>query len=223
MTEKTVRLSVEGRAIQAPATSSILQAFVHAGETLVEGVGCMGQGVCGSCRVMVRRAGAPEVKTELACETVVEDGMQVAFLDYFAPTSARHVYRLEDIVDSWQALGKIDEVFPEAAHCRHCSGCDRACPKGLEVQRGVQLAVSGELGASSQVFDECVMCNLCTLACPEHIRPNHLGLFVRRMIASLSLRPSDLMRRLQQIESGEMKIDFDAPGARPPRASGAAP
>ena len=223
MTEKTVRLSVEGRAIQAPATSSILQAFVHAGETLVEGVGCMGQGVCGSCRVMVRRAGAPEVKTELACETVVEDGMQVAFLDYFAPTSARHVYRLEDIHDSWQALGKIDEVFPEAAHCRHCSGCDRACPKGLEVQRGVQLAVAGELGASSQVFDECVMCNLCTLACPEHIRPNHLGLFVRRMIASLSLRPSDLMRRLQQIESGEMKIDFDAPGARPPRGSGAAP
>jgi len=149
--------------------------------------------------------------------------MQVAFLDYFAATSARHVYRLEDIVDSWQALGKIDEVFPEAAHCRHCSGCDRACPKGLEVQRGVQLAVAGELGASSQVFDECVMCNLCTLACPEHIRPNHLGLFVRRMIASLSLRPSDLMRRLQQIESGEMKIDFDAPGARPPRGSGAAP
>jgi len=223
VTEKTVRLSVEGRAIQAPATSSILQAFVHAGETLVEGVGCMGQGVCGSCRVMVRRAGAPEVKTELACETVVEDGMQVAFLDYFAATPARHVYRLEDIADSWQALGKIDEVFPEAAHCRHCSGCDRACPKGLEVQRGVELAVAGELGASSQVFDECVMCNLCTLACPEHIRPNHLGLFVRRMIASLSLRPSDLMRRLQQIESGEMKIDFDAPGARPPRGSGAAP
>jgi ferredoxin len=56
-----VRLSVEGRAIQAPASSSILQAFVHAGETLIEGVGCMGQGVCGSCRVMVRRAGAPEV------------------------------------------------------------------------------------------------------------------------------------------------------------------
>ena len=216
MTEKTVRLSVEGRAIQAPATSSILQAFVHAGETLVEGVGCMGQGVCGSCRVMVRRAGAPEVKTELACETVVEDGMQVAFIDYFAATSARHVYRMEDIGDSWQALGKIDEVFPEAAHCRHCSGCDRACPKGLEVQRGVQLAVAGELGASSQVFDECVMCNLCTLACPEHIRPNHLGLFVRRIVASQALRPANLMLRLRQVESGEMTIDFDAPGARPP-------
>jgi ferredoxin len=211
-----VRLSIDGRAIQAPATSSILQALVHAGETLVEGVGCMGQGVCGSCRVMVRLAGEQEVKTQLACETVVEEGMQVAFLEYLT-SSVTHAYRIEDIGDSWQALGKIGEVFPEASHCRHCGGCNRACPKGLEVERGVNLAVGGELAASSQVFDECVMCNLCTLACPEHIRPNHLGLFVRRMIASLAWRPSDLMRRLQQIESGEMKIDFDAPGARPPR------
>ena len=209
-----IRLSIEGHTLEAEVGSSILQAFVHAGHTLVEGVGCMGQGVCGSCRVMVRRAGVPDVKTELACETVVEDGMQVAVLEYFTP-SVRHVYDIEQIGDSWEALGKIGEVFPEAPHCRHCGGCDRACPKGLDVQRGVNLAVDGELTASGQVFDECVMCNLCTLACPEHIRPNHLGLFVRRMIASLTLRPADLMRRLQQIESGEMTIDFDSPGARP--------
>ena len=213
MTENLVRLTIEGRAIEAQARSSILQAFVYAGATLVEGVGCMGQGVCGSCRVMVRRADSREVKMALACETVVEDGMQVAFLEYFS-THGRHVYRIEDIGDSWGALREIGEVFPEAAHCRHCSGCDRACPKGLEVQLGVSLAVEGELAAASHVFDECVMCNLCTLACPEHIRPNHLGLFVRRMIATLTLRPADLMRRLQQIERGEMKIDFDAPGAR---------
>jgi succinate dehydrogenase/fumarate reductase-like Fe-S protein len=211
-----VCLSIEGHQVEAPANCSILQAFVHAGQTLVQGVGCMGQGVCGSCRVMVRRSGEQEVKTALACETLVEDGMQVAFLDYFT-ASARHAYRIEDVGDSWQALRTISEIFPEAAHCRHCSGCDRACPKGLDVQRGVKLAVEGKLAASSEVFDECVMCNLCTLACPEHIRPNHLGLFVRRMIAAVTLRPANLMRRLQQIESGEMKIDFDAPGAHPPR------
>ena len=211
-----VHLNIEGRELEAPAGCSILQAFVHAGETLVESVGCMGQGVCGSCRVMVRRSGELEVNTALACETLVEDGMQVAFLDYFT-RAAPHPYRLDQLSDSWQTLNMIDEVFPEASHCRHCSGCDRACPKGLDVQRGVNFAVEGKLAESGQVFDECVMCNLCTLACPEHIRPNHLGLFVRRMIASLSLRPANLMRRLQQIENGEMTIDFDAPGARPPR------
>jgi ferredoxin len=211
-----VRLSIEGRELEAPANCSILQACLHAGQTLVQGVGCMGQGVCGSCRVMVRRSGEQEVKTLLACETLIDDGMQVAFIDYFT-TQTRHVYRMEALGDSWQVLRTISDIFPEASHCRHCSGCDRACPKGLEVQRGVNLAVEGKLAESGQVFDECVMCNLCTLACPEHIRPNHLGLFVRRMTASHSLRPANLIRRLQQIERGEMKIDLNAPAAQPPR------
>jgi ferredoxin len=214
-TSELVQLSIDGRALQAPATSSILQAMVHSGQTLVEGVGCMGQGVCGSCRVMVRRAGEREVSTALACETLVQEGMQVAFLEYFT-SAMRHRYRIEDFADSWQALPQINEVFPESSHCRHCGGCDRACPKGLEVQRGVNHAAAGELAAASEVFDECVMCNLCTLACPEHISPNHLGLFVRRLRASASLRPSDLLLRLQEIERGEQTIDFDAPGAHPP-------
>ncbi|BCQ28533.1 2Fe-2S iron-sulfur cluster binding domain-containing protein (plasmid) [Caballeronia sp. NK8] len=210
-----VSLSIEGREVDAPENCSILQAFVHAGATLVEGVGCMGQGVCGSCRVIVRRCGEQEVKTALACETLIETGMQVAFLDYFT-ISTRHTYRMENLGDSWQMLRAVSQIFPEASHCRHCGGCDRACPKGLDVQRGVNLAVEGKLAPSAQVFDECVMCNLCTLACPELIRPNHLGLFVRRMTAAAALRPANLMRRLQQIESGEMTIDFNAPGAHPP-------
>jgi succinate dehydrogenase/fumarate reductase-like Fe-S protein len=211
-----VRLSVDGSAIEAAAGCSILQAVVQAGQTLVAGVGCMGQGVCGSCRVMVRRAGSTEVRTELACETVVDEGMHVAMLEYFT-SPAQHGYRIDSLGDSWQALVTINGVFPEAAHCRHCGGCDSACPKGLDVQRGVNMAVDGQLAAAGRVFDECVMCDLCTLACPEHIEPNHLGLFVRRMVAAHTLRPANLMRRLQQIERGEMKIDFDAPGAHAPR------
>ena len=87
----------------------------------------------------------------------------------------------------------------------------------VKATAGRVLGVAGELAAAGAVFDECVMCNLCTLACPEHIRPNHLGLFVRRMMAAHTLRPANLMRRLQEIERGEVAIDFDAAGARPPR------
>ena len=54
------------------------------------------------------------------------------------------------------------------------------------------------------------MCNLCTLACPEYIRPNHVGLFARRAVASLGLRPNDLIARIQQVESGELGIDVTA-------------
>jgi heterodisulfide reductase subunit C len=159
---------------------------------------------------MVRRLGSPEVKTELACETLVEDGMQVSFIDYFTPRRP-HVYQIEDVQDSWHVSAQLNGIFPEAKHCRHCSGCDRSCPKDIEVQLGVNLAAAGDIREASDVFETCVMCNLCTLACPEHIRPNHVGMFARRAVAALSLRPTDLISRLAEIESGEMTIDVNAP------------
>lgn len=89
------------------------------------------------------------------------------------------------------------------------------CPKGIEVQRAVTLAVEGRGLAAGALFDHCVMCNLCVAACPEHIAPAHLGQFLRRMGASLTLRPGDLVLRLQEIEQGKQPIDLDAPGAQP--------
>lgn len=214
MSEQMVRVTIEGRTFAAPDSKSILQAYVHSGEPLFKNVGCMGQGVCGSCRCMVRRAGSREVATQLACETRIEEGMQVSFIDYFTPRRP-HVYQIEDVSDSWKVYRQVDEIFPEAKHCRHCNGCDRACPKDIEVQRGVNLAVAGDIYRAAEIFELCVMCNLCTLACPEYIRPNHLGMFVRRAVATLGLRPSDLVMRLQQIESGEMTVDVNAPAGNP--------
>lgn len=209
MRDDTVSLVIEGRVVEAPPSASIIQAYSASGGQLVTNVGCMGQGVCGSCRCMVRREGGRDVTMELACETPVEAGMQVAFVSYFQPKRP-HVYDLDTLADGWQILDAIDEVFPQAKSCRHCGGCDRACPRGLDVQKGVESAVSGDVQAAKDVFSECIMCNLCTLACPERIRPNHLGLFVRRALAALTLRPVELMRRLRQIESGQLTVDVSA-------------
>ncbi|WP_338665964.1 4Fe-4S dicluster domain-containing protein [Pararoseomonas sp. SCSIO 73927] len=209
-----VRFVFDGHAIETGVRTSLLQAWVGAGLPLTENVGCMGQGVCGACRVLVRRAGERLACTALACETLAEPGMQVSFLDHF-PASRPHAYDLRALTDSWTAIDRIDAVFPEAKNCRHCSGCDRACPKGIEVQRMVNLAAAGQALAAADLFDHCVMCNLCVAACPEHIDPAHLGQFVRRMTASLTLRPSDLIMRLHEIEEGRQPIDPDAPGANP--------
>lgn len=210
-----VRLVFDGQAIEAEAGASLLQAWAAAGLPLTENVGCMGQGVCGACRVLVRREGERLAGTALACETPAEEGMQVSFLDHF-PARRPHAYDLRALTDSWTALDQIDAVFPEAKNCRHCSGCDRACPKGIEVQRMVNLAAGGEAFAAAALFDHCVMCNLCVAACPEHIDPAHLGQFVRRMSAALTLRPGDLIARLREIERGGQPIDPEAPGANPP-------
>ena len=208
-TQEPYRLIIDGQEVYASPDSSIIQAFAHAGQALTANVGCMGQGVCGSCRCLIRREGERDVTTALACETKVEPGMQVSFLDYFIPEHV-HYYDVAEAGDGWNWLDDAARYFPEAAHCRHCGGCDRACPKGLRVQDGVAEVVAGEFSAAAQTFDECVMCNLCTLACPENIRPNHVGLFARRMRSARMLRPIDLMRRLQQIDNGVMSVDIHA-------------
>jgi succinate dehydrogenase/fumarate reductase-like Fe-S protein len=209
-----IPIIIDGHAIEAPPGASLIQAWIAAGLPLTENVGCMGQGVCGACRVLVRREGERIATAALACETRAEPGMQVAFIDHF-PARRPHAYDLAAMGDSWTALGQVDAVFPEAKHCRHCGGCDAACPKGIEVQKAVTLAVEGRALAAGALFDHCVMCNLCVAACPEHIAPSHLGQFLRRMANSLTLRPGDLIERLRQIEEGGQDIDLDSPGAAP--------
>jgi succinate dehydrogenase/fumarate reductase-like Fe-S protein len=204
-----IRVSIDGRMLVVASPVSILQASTADGTPLTANVGCLGQGVCGACRCMVRRNGEPRVATVLACETLAEDGMQVSFIDYLTPDRA-HTYDIAAISDVWRLSDAIRGIFPEAADCRHCGGCDRACPKGLDVQRGVAFAVAGDFAATAEIFDQCVMCNLCTLACPERIWPNHLGLMVRRALAASILHPSDLIRRLNELERGDQVLDLSA-------------
>ena len=204
---ETIHISIDGREKEAQANDSILQAHLKGDETVTANIGCMGQGVCGACRCLVRKKGERETQARLACETVAEDGMQVSFIDYYLPAHVSR-YDLSDIRDGWAWMTQLRTIFPEAAHCRHCSGCDRACPKSLEVQQGIALAVQGELQAAAELFDACIMCNLCTLACPENIRPNHVGLFLRRSHAAQTLRPGDLLRRLDEQSRSEMSIDI---------------
>jgi len=211
--DTAIPLTIDGHAITAAPGASLIQAWLAAGLPLDQNVGCMGQGVCGACRVLVRRKGERIASAALACETRAEPGMQVAFVDHF-PARRPHAYTLDE-ADSWGAVAAIDRVFPEAKHCRHCGGCDAACPKQIEVQKAVNLAVEGRALGAAALFDHCVMCNLCVAACPEDIAPAHLGQFLRRMSASLTLRPGDLVLRLREIEDGRQAIDLDAPGAQP--------
>ncbi|MBA4709316.1 4Fe-4S dicluster domain-containing protein [Aquitalea aquatica] len=210
---ETICISIDGKVMAAQPGDSILQTRLHGPEAVTANIGCMGQGVCGSCRCLVRKAGERETVSRLACETEVEDGMQVSFIDYYQPDHV-HRYRPHDLRDGWQALPQLQQTFPETAHCRHCGGCDRACPRGIPVQQGIALASRGELPAAAALFDACIMCNLCTLACPENIRPNHVGLYLRRAQAIQNLRPGDLLRRLDQQARGQLSIDTTAHLAR---------
>lgn len=206
MTEPTkplITLSINGRDISAPESLSVIQALWYAGYPRVKGVGCM-QGVCGSCRILVRRGDSNEVSTELACELLIEEGMDVHFLNF--PIPAHHRYQLDDIPSSWEVQAKFHDIFPEASECRHCGGCDSTCPKGLDVQKGVELAVQDRFEEAGEQFVECVMCNLCQTACPEKITPNHVAQFSRRVTAHFGIRPPNLIHRLEKMRKGELQI-----------------
>lgn len=205
--DKLVNLHINGKPIAAPASLSVIQALWHSGYPRVKSIGCL-QGVCGSCRVMVRRADSHEVTTELGCQLLVAEGMQVNFLVFPAPT--HHTYDLTAIKNSWEVQAKFHQIFPEADHCRECGGCNASCPKGIDVERGVELAAKGRFSEAGNLFIECVMCDLCMTACPEHISPNHVGLFSRRVTAYFHIRPSNLINRLETLRKGGLRVRPDA-------------
>lgn len=211
-TQEPVNVVIDGKAIQAPSSLSVIQALWHAGYPRVKGVGCL-EGVCGSCRVLVRRDGQDKVSMELGCQTLVEEGMQVLFLVFPNPT--HHHYQLDEIKNSWDVQAEFHRIFPEANHCRHCSGCYNACPKGINVEQGVRLASKGRFREASELFVECIMCNLCLTGCPEEIAPNHVGLFARRVTAYFHIRPSNLINRLEELRKGKLGVDINSPGSQP--------
>jgi succinate dehydrogenase/fumarate reductase-like Fe-S protein len=205
MSNYQLNVNINGKDIAVPTSMSAIQAVWHAGYPMVHGVGCL-EGVCGACKVLVRRACGSEITTELGCQTMVEDGMQVIFLAF--PTENHHSYHLSDFKNSWVTQAQFHQVYPEASQCRNCGGCTESCPKDIEVEKGVELAVEGKFREAGELFLECVMCGLCLTSCPERITPNHVGLFCRRISAYFHIRPSNLIHRLEEIRKGHYSVEI---------------
>lgn len=192
-----VALTINGTPVHAHPGMTVVEAAWAGGVPRVTGVGCL-EGVCGSCRVLLRRGN--EVGAALACQTFVEADIEVVFLP--PPAAPRHHYDIAAFHDGWDIQARFHETFPEAAGCRHCQGCVRSCPKGIAVEQGVALAAAGRFREAGELFLECVMCELCDVACPERIAPAHVGLFCRRVTAHFHLRPPNLIHRLEELRQG---------------------
>ena len=201
--ESLISITINGKMIQAPEYLSVIQALWHAGYSRIKSVGCL-EGICGSCRVMVRRQDACEITTELACEVLIEEGMQVCFIEFPEPSQKK--YQLHNIGSASQAADVFHQVFPQAKNCRNCGGCNSSCPKGIDVESAVILAAQGQFRESGDLFIECVLCDLCQSACPESIEPNHVGMFARRVSSHFQKEPDNLNCQLEKFHRGEIRI-----------------
>jgi succinate dehydrogenase/fumarate reductase-like Fe-S protein len=198
-----ITIEIQGRSYQVPEAITVVQALWYTGHEMIKGIGCLG-GVCGACSFTYRRKGESGTKTGLACQTLAEEGM--VFSPPASLSVARAKYRISEIQDPKASLL---EYYPETRRCTRCNACTLVCPQGIDVRGCVVKSLSGEFADVAEMFYNCVMCGLCAVVCDVGIKPNLVGLYVRRSKgAHLSPVPENLSKRLQEMEQGIYASDW---------------
>lgn len=202
MNEKMVNVYFFGKRYQVPAELTIMTAMEYAGYTLKRGCGCR-HGFCGACATIYRVKGKNELKTCLACQTQVEEGMYVASIPFF-PTDKR-TYDIEKLQPNQRTMM---ELYPEIYSCIGCNACTKACTQGLNVMQYIAYAQRGELEKCAEASFDCVGCGCCSVRCPAGISHLMVGLLARRLTGKyLTPEAQHLNRRVEEIHRGQ----FDDP------------
>jgi ferredoxin len=201
---KMVTVEIAGKKYQVPEGITVVKALWYTGQEVMRGVGCLG-GFCGACATYYRTTDDPKVKTCLACQTAVEDGMSFSMVPPFPARKA--TYQMSELKDPKQDLFTL---YPEAPMCRNCNACTEACPQQIDVREGVWRAVFGDFKAVSEMFMDCVMCGLCAPVCIADIAPSLVALYASRAQGVFfSEKPELLHHRVRQIEEGRYDTEWD--------------
>lgn len=202
---KLITVEIMGRPYTVPEGLTMLRAMWYTGHDVIRGAGCLA-GFCGACGTTYRTKDDVRLRTTLACQTVIEDGMSFSLnFAYYPPRKAN--YDLTTLTNPKQDLLKF---YPEATLCRNCNACTEACPQGIDVRDGVWKAVFGEFGKVSEMFMDCVMCGQCIPVCIADIAPNYVALYSSRVQgACLTPPPANLASRVEEIKAGKWKADWE--------------
>lgn len=137
--QEMVNVYFFGKKYSVPADLTIMTAMEYAGYKLVRGCGCR-HGFCGACATIYRIKGKNELKTCLACQTQVQEGMYVASIPFF-PTDKRD---LQPGGDQTQRADH-DGALSGDLQLIGCNACTKACPQKLNVMQYIAYAQRGDL------------------------------------------------------------------------------
>lgn len=187
-----------GKRYQVPEDLTIMNAMEYAGYRLVRGCGCR-HGFCGACATIYRIKGKNELKTCLACQTQVEEGMYVASLPFF-PTDKR-TYEIEKIRPEEQIMMQL---YPEIYSCIGCNACTKVCTQNLNVMQYIAYAQRGEFEKCAEESFDCVGCGICSARCPAGISHPMVGLLARRLTGKyIAPKAGHLEKRVEEINHGD--------------------
>ncbi len=202
--EHWVKIYVMGKEYRVPAALTIMQAMEYAGFKFVRSCGCRA-GFCGACATIYRIKGDYKLKTAMACQTRVEDGMYLVQIPLSPAKKA--VYNI--IKEKYE--GSIFmKYYPEVARCVSCNTCTRACPQDIEVMDYIQAAIRGDFEKVAELSFDCIQCGLCAIRCPAEIVHYHVAQLARRMYGKYVLpAEKNLLVRVAQLKREKFKEDFN--------------
>lgn len=199
-----VIIFVNGKKYKVFNDMTIMDAMEHVGFRFIRGSGCR-QGMCGACATLFRTRDNYKLRTALACQELVEDGMQISMMTYSPAKKA--IYDLEKIKISENVLL---EFYPELARCLSCNTCTKACPQDLEVMQFVQAAIKGDVEEVSKLSFDCIECGLCAVRCPAEIVPYFVARLARRVYGRYLVGLADLLeKRQKEIDEGLFDDDLE--------------
>ena len=203
--EKMVNVFLFGKRYQVPESLTIMKAMEYAGYQLVRGCGCR-NGFCGACATIYRIKGEQELKTCLACQTKVEEGMYVATLPFFP--LVKQVYDMETVKTTEQVMMQL---YPEIYSCIGCNACTKSCTQELNVMQYIAYAQRGEYEKCAEESFDCVMCGVCSSRCPAGISHPQVALLTRRLTGKyLAPKSEHLVNRVAEIDAGDCKAALEA-------------
>ena len=196
--EKLVNVYFFGKQYKVPESLTIMKAMEYAGYKLIRGCGCR-NGFCGACATLYRIKGKTELKTCLACQQQVEEGMYVATLPFFP--LVKQVYDIQKIKPTEQIMMQL---YPEIYSCIGCNACTKACPQSLKTMQYIAYAQRGEYEKCAEESFDCVMCGICSSRCPAGISHPQVAILARRLYGKY-IAPSceHLLERVKEINEGK--------------------
>ena len=203
--EKMVNVFLFGKRYQVPESLTIMKAMEYAGYQLVRGCGCR-NGFCGACATIYRIKGQQELKTCLACQQQVEEGMYVATLPFFP--LVKQVYDINQIKPTEQIMMQL---YPEIYSCIGCNACTKSCTQELNVMQYIAYAQRGEYEKCAEESFDCVMCGVCSSRCPAGISHPQVAVLARRLTGKyLAAKSEHLVNRVDEINAGDCKAALEA-------------